>query len=239
MLLQHLVETKLDKLTAIWQGPVASSIVRMLQRLEDGPGQMLGSIAEKSIEKFAATDPAKLFSLLPRFVEMKGHQEFGPYHAYADALQRLVAANAETALELGLAPQLIDKVPYNKLEPFVKPKVAVGLKLASDRSKRSKEEEQYDEENDLFVFIGRPAFVEVPEGSGNFKKSLEIENLVKVDRFDAEAHSMVSMMKLRARFQGENSEVYMVRLPAGLAKNGQPEPWLLDIIDKHKQRITN
>jgi hypothetical protein len=114
---------------------------------------------------------------------------------------------------------------------------SVKFKLAITKAGRTKQDREFDDENDRFVFIGSEKFVPVP-GTKHHKKTLEIENLYKVDKFDLSDHGTLKMMHMRARVQ--NANVYMVHLPKGFitskANTDLPE-WLVDLIDKHKQKI--
>jgi len=215
-------------------------MVKLLQKL-GGNEEMLGDILDKSIHKHAAFDPTKLFSFLPSILKAAAHPDNrgnwdGTLHQQAGVM---LGAMAEGALELGPAAlhQLLDKVPLNTLKTHVNRETAIKLQLALKKAARTKDDEDFDDENDRFIFIARPSFKETPEGSGNFRKSLEIENLVKVDPYDAHAHQMGNMMKMRAMAQGEGSEVYVVSLPKDVTNGGQPEEWLIDLIDKHKHKL--
>lgn len=204
---------------------------------------MLASMLEKAIAKHAKTDPLKLFNFLPPLLAAQEHEEAKKdrYRTYESTITSLLSSLVARALEAGdeEVEALTKKAPSGVLKKHLETKLYVQVQLALKRLARTKEEEQFDTENDLFVFVARPAFVERPEGSGNFKKTLDIENMVKVDRFDAQAHQMVQMLKFRANVQGEGSEVYMVHLPAGTMKGGTPEPWMVDLIDKHKRKVTD
>jgi hypothetical protein len=238
MLLHQLLEST-NPLTKAWEAhwPALVDALRKMGEKED----MLASMLEKAVAKHAKSDPTKLFSFLPPLIAAREHEEARAHHLYPAALNALLNGVTKASLEAGPeeVKALVKKVPLDKLARFITPKLHAELKLSLGRHARTKEEEQFDEENDLFVFVARPAFVERPEGSGNFKKTLDIENMVKVDRFDAKAHQLVGMLKFRANAQGEGSEVYMVHLPAGAMKGGRPEPWLVDLIDKHKRKVTH
>jgi len=92
------------------------------------------------------------------------------------------------------------------------------------------------------LFIGRDNFKEVEDGM--YKKTLEIENMVKLIPNDMKSLSSVSMMEMRTRFQGGNSKLYTIWLPkylesevSGKGTGNYPsdlEPWLVDLINKHK-----
>lgn len=241
MRLQQLLETT-SPLTQTWEAPVVSVILEILRKLGDKE-DMLASMLEKAVAKYAKTDPLKLFSFLRPLIDVQQHKELRKHgsHTYHAALASLLHELTTGALETGprAVEALVKKVPAEDLKKHLPPKLHAQLVLALNRQARTKDEEQFDTENDLFVFVARPAFVERPEGSGNFKKTLDIEKMVKVDRFDVKAHQMVQMLKFRANAQGEGSEVYMVHLPAGTLKGGTPEPWLVDLIDQHKRKVTD
>jgi len=115
-----------------------------------------------------------------------------------------------------------------------------ALVLRASRKNRTPEEIKFDDDHDMFIFIARDKFIEHPKKSGNFRKTLEIENLYKIDRFEAKDHAALNMMKIRAQHQGNGSTVYAVELP----KDTMPEKantkvpdWLVSLIDEHKRRI--
>lgn len=103
------------------------------------------------------------------------------------------------------------------------------------------ERTQMESENQMYIFIARPAFKE--QTDGNYKKDLEIENLVPIDPYDAKDAHILSMMKLRARMQSNNSEVYCIWLPndfeeSELSRINQPElDYLRKLIDQKKEKI--
>jgi hypothetical protein len=135
---------------------------------------------------------------------------------------------------------LASKADVEKMQGFMDKSTGMKLKLAVSKHTRSNADKKFDKENDRFIFIGRPAFREEPEGSGNFKKTLEIENLVKIDRFDPESHRAAEIMQLRAKQQGGDSSLYMVVLPAGVITTKTTtsiDPWLVDLINQHKTRV--
>jgi hypothetical protein len=133
---------------------------------------------------------------------------------------------------------LIKKADVMKIAKRVDSTLGAALKLSYSRLTRTAKEKKFDKDNETFVFIGRPGFREDPPGSENYKKTLEIERLVPIDRFDIETHKMIGMMKLRAVYQGENSRVYSVSLPKGTVDPNHTLPnYLIDIIDKYKTEI--
>ena len=117
--------------------------------------------------------------------------------------------------------------------------VQADLKLQIEKANRSQDDRDFDDNNDRFIFVGYEKFVPVP-GTKHHKKTLEIENFYKVDRFDMSDHQAMGMMKMRARMH--NGDVYLVSLPKGAVEakstrhSDLPE-WLIDLIDEHKQKI--
>jgi hypothetical protein len=101
---------------------------------------------------------------------------------------------------------------------------------------------QMESENQMYIFIARPSFKEQPDG--NYKKDIEIENLVAIDPYDSKDAYALSMMKLRARMQSNNSEVYCIWLPKDdfekddLRKiNDDSMTYLRKLIDQKKQKV--
>ena len=97
------------------------------------------------------------------------------------------------------------------------------------------ENPQY-ETHDFYIFIGRNDFKEA-EG-GMYKKTLEIENMVKIIP-DANSLGAMSGLEMRARVQTD-SKLYHIWLPKEVEEeisgkgSESIEPWLVDLIDKHK-----
>ena len=98
------------------------------------------------------------------------------------------------------------------------------------------DENPLNKDHDFYIFIGRDEFKET--GKGIYKKSLEIENMVKISP-DENSMAAMSMMELRARVQN-NSTLYHIWLPKDLEdeisgkSTDRMEPWLVDLIDKYK-----
>ena len=244
-------------LTHVWKGPDLAALVHSLEdaakEFEDEKFDVLASVIRSAFKKHAETNPTHIFSILKQLIKLvkemydaKVRSTTGDKWVHRHIMHHLeyvVQGVVKVAIrDDTLVKQLLSKVEPDLLTPYLSGKDAAQLMLLSKKHHRSQEEEDYDNENELFVFIGRPVFKEVPEGSGNFRKTLEIEQLVKVDGFDAAAHQMVGMMKLRARMQGENSEVYQIRLPAGTIQKSHVsgdslDDWLIDLIRTHKQLV--
>ena len=95
-----------------------------------------------------------------------------------------------------------------------------------------------NKDHDFYIFIGRDEFKETDKGI--YKKSLEIENMVKISP-DENSMAAMSMMELRARVQN-NSTLYHIWLPKDLEdeisgkSSDRMEPWMTDLIDKYKMK---
>jgi len=94
-------------------------------------------------------------------------------------------------------------------------------------------------DHDFYVFIGRPEFKENEDGK--YTKYLEIEKMYKINPNTDGLYAM-NFMKIRARSQGNDSEVYHIWLPkelenevSGKSSNNM-DPWLIYLIDEHKQK---
>lgn len=254
-LYQLLENTNLSTLTSLWKSNDLGIIVKALedsaaQEGEDKHG-MLAKMIRVGFEKHAESNPTHLFNLLKQIIincqEIIRSQEGRGYSWSVSWLSlpllKVISTCVAVALEdKALTMTLLSKVPITLMHSYITAEQRTQLELLSKKHARTKDEEDYDAKNELFVFIGRPSFVESPEGSGNYRKSLEIEQLLKVDGFDAKAHQMVSMMKLRARMQGQDSEVYQIRLPAGTIHSSRTsgenlDDWVVDLINTHKQVV--
>jgi hypothetical protein len=98
-------------------------------------------------------------------------------------------------------------------------------------------ENPMSKEHDLYMFVGRDEFKE--DEDGKYTKTLEIENMVKITPEDV--NTVEWGLGMRAIFQGGN--VYHIWLPKEIEDlvsgrgSGDIEPWLINLIDQHKQRI--
>ena len=92
--------------------------------------------------------------------------------------------------------------------------------------------------HDFYIFIGRPDFREAKNGM--YKKTLEIENMVKITS-DIQSIGAMQGLEMRAKFQAD-SEIYHIWLPKEMkedisGKGSQSmEPWLVDLINEHKRK---
>lgn len=92
-------------------------------------------------------------------------------------------------------------------------------------------------DHDLYMFVGRDDFRE--DEDGRYSKSLEIENMVHINPDEESSLSVEWALKMRASVQG--GKVYHIWLPKGITElvsgkgSGSLEPWLIDLINQHKQ----
>ena len=114
-----------------------------------------------------------------------------------------------------------------------------AIQLISKKLVRTDSERSRDETHDLFVFIGRDKFVEKEDGS--YRKSLEVENFLKTNIYNPEDLQMINMMKMRSRYQGGGSNVYMIWMPKDIfeeEKDSYTEEEISDFIDVINQKKT-
>lgn len=231
-------------LSKIWQGSTFNDMVSNLKMLGDEEA-MLAQIVKNAQQKHATQTPEIIFNYLKPLLdvvddfdaeEMKGGTIYHNMFAlHLMAIVNMIFRNVQK--DQVLLKKLLSKLNVDQLEHALTDQNKPLLKLVLQKLNRTKKQEREDKENQQYVFIGRPGFKEISDG--NFKKTLEIENLVPVDRFDISTHQMIVAMKMRARFQGENSEVYTVTLPKGSFDGGKVPDWLADLIDEHKTRVTH
>jgi hypothetical protein len=100
-----------------------------------------------------------------------------------------------------------------------------------------RENPQYDT-HDFFIFLARDEFKEA-EG-GMYKKTIDIENMVKIT---ADGNSLAAMNGLERRAMVQHDvKMYHIWLPKEISDDvtgkgsNSIEPWLVDLIDKHKSR---
>jgi hypothetical protein len=115
------------------------------------------------------------------------------------------------------------------------------LKFSLYKETRSEEELARDEYADVYAFIGYPDFKETIINNETYhKKQLGIENLVKINKYDASSLSQVSMMKIRAAHQDQTEgRVWGVYIPKNMwnkdhAYNNDIPDNLRKFIDENK-----
>lgn len=137
-------------------------------------------------------------------------------------LYKLISSNPETFEILN---------PQNKL-----------IKAKYDKDKKDPDRRKMEKGSDMYVFVAIPKFTEV--GNGNYKKDLEIENMVKIDPYNADDLKILNLMKLRARVQSNDSEVYCVWIQKGVITeeelmniNSEDSYFIRNAIDIRKEKI--
>lgn len=241
MLLRHLHEGATDTkksrdiLDGLMKSLLIKSILGGLREIEDDGH---AAFVADMLQKAAGTEqPELILDLIDELMDLDGKlppQFRGTIGTMLDRVAEAAQADEK------LFKELVKKVDVPRMVTKLDRTNGAALKLAYDRLTRTPKQKKFDREYDSFVFIGRTAFKEDPPGSDSFKKTLEIERLVPVDRFDINAHKMIGMMKIRAVYQGGDSRVYKVDLPKGAVDpDGDIPAYLVDLINKHKTEVTN
>lgn len=132
-----------------------------------------------------------------------------------------------------------------------KVKTFEGYWEAERERRRKRQEDQKDlarelldenpmfEENDLYMFVGRDDFRE--DKDGRYTKTLEIENMVKVE--PETANQTGWGLNMRAQIQG--GKVYHIWLPKELEDmvsgkgSNSLDDWLVNLINQHKQSASD
>jgi len=89
------------------------------------------------------------------------------------------------------------------------------LQISLYKETRTEEEELRDELYNIYAFVGSYKYNDVEiNGEKYHKKYLDIENLVKINKYDTSSLNNVNMMKIRARSQGAlDYIVYGIYIP--------------------------
>lgn len=254
MQVKQLIENKnafdFSPLKELWTHKSFSSVVDALDKIRDisDDADMLHSLLSTALARGPGARPESIIAFISPLLDVS-HGFTGAAHLrstdiFLVAVEHFIDTAIKKLLEVkpGLPAKLLRsaKVDLKELKKILPHTLALSFELALIKAERTAAQKKFDDENDTFVFIGRPTFVEVPPGSGNYRKTLEIENLIKIDKYNISDHKTLNALKLRARYQGENSEVYKITLPAGTVKEkytSNLEPWLVSLIDEHKARI--
>jgi len=102
-------------------------------------------------------------------------------------------------------------------------------------------ENPLNKDHDFYIFLAKDDFKE--SDGGMYKKTLDIENMVKIK---PDANSLASMkgLEMRKMFQ-HDVQLYHIWLPKELEDDvsgkgsNRIEPWLVDLIDTHKRKGTD
>jgi hypothetical protein len=115
-------------------------------------------------------------------------------------------------------------------------------KIYITKLKRTKEQQEEDEENNIYIFIGYTDKVPIMiKGKKYYEDKLAVENMIKIDKFDTAQLLQVSAMKLRLLYQNyTDGAVYMLKVPKEIMDEDHyykiPDH-LYDIVDKYKVKI--
>ena len=106
---------------------------------------------------------------------------------------------------------------------------------------RTKEEETFDEENNIYVFIGFMDKIPVEiNGKKYYEDKFNTESLIKIDKFNPGELMQIPMMKIRAKAQYPDGSVYMIHIPKEWMNEDRyeiiPEDFYEIIVD-HKKKI--
>ncbi len=105
---------------------------------------------------------------------------------------------------------------------------------------RDEETIEYDEEYNTYAFIGfmdkKPITV---NGKQYYEDKFSVEAMIKIDRYDQVSLNSVTGMKLRARYDDHDSNVYFVKVPKDMMDEERYKEipdHMQEIIEKYKQR---
>ncbi|MDD5649090.1 MAG: hypothetical protein PHF86_01545 [Candidatus Nanoarchaeia archaeon] len=106
---------------------------------------------------------------------------------------------------------------------------------------RTKEEEIFDEENNIYVFIGFTDKIPVEiNGKKYYEDKFNTETVIKIDKFNTRDLMQIPMMKIRAKSQYPDGSVYMIHIPKEWMDEDRyekiPEEFY-EIIVEHKKKI--
>jgi len=107
---------------------------------------------------------------------------------------------------------------------------------------RSDDQKAEDEMQHLYAFIYKPSFEPViVDGEEYHKKTIDIENLYQIDRYDKGDLMAIKMMEIRATSQGDGSKLALVDIPSFMhnqktAYNSEISPRLKKYIIENKRK---
>jgi len=146
----------------------------------------------------------------------------------------------DDAISSGMSPDEIkDLLVYSNGENDIS-----GAKIYLAKVSRDEEKIREDEENNIYIFIGYTDKVPVTiNGKQYYEDKFTVENMIKIDKYDASQLSQVTGMKLRVRYQEHKHPdygVYMLNIPKEVMDEENyyeiPEH-LQEIVEKYKRKI--
>ena len=144
-------------------------------------------------------------------------------------------AAIDKALKDGLSKKDIEELLIIWADSDIKSKGNVYV----SKQTRKLTEKEYDEEHNIYAFIGFTEKVPV-KGTKYFEDKLGTETIIKVDKFNMADLQSISMMKQRARIQYPDGQVYIVYIPPELMDEDRYESipqHCYDIFVKYKKRV--
>lgn len=110
--------------------------------------------------------------------------------------------------------ELYDYIKTNSMEIMLDNLTPQANLNYTKRDKEINDPERFrmEEENDMFAFVASPTFKENGD-TGNYKKDIYIERMVKIDPYNVDDGNIVSMMKLISVTQGNDHKLYCIWLP--------------------------
>lgn len=114
------------------------------------------------------------------------------------------------------------------------------LKMWKARMERSEEKMAEEEVYNTYVFVANTHETEkVIDGETYYKKSIGVENMLKIDNYSLEDMQMIAMMKMRASVQHDAHGPYAVKIPKFMADkdnyyDDDLTPEIRSYIEKHK-----
>lgn len=117
-------------------------------------------------------------------------------------------------------------------------------KIALAKLERTEEEREQDDDENIYIFIGYTdkSPVEI-NGKKYYEDKFDVENMIKIDKYNPSDLNQVSGMKLRVRYQEHKYPdygVYMLRVPKMLMDEEsyhEIPSHLQDIVEKYKVKI--
>jgi hypothetical protein len=154
--------------------------------------------------------------------------------------KKLFGDYVKEALDNKIKPDVIKKIVHE----FGTDQQNKHLVIVLTKLTRSKEKIKEDNENNMYVFIGYTEDYPVTiNGEEYYKKRLQAEKMIKIDRYNPAQLAQVNAMKMRAQAQygvSGDAGVYFIYVPKDFMDedyyNGIPEENRY-IIEKYKKKL--
>jgi hypothetical protein len=159
----------------------------------------------------------------------------------AEEIKSTRKVNVEESIDEALKDGISKEDIYKLLDDWAENKVAKTGQLYLTKQTRTTQEKEFDEEYNTYIFIGFTDKVPVTiNGEKYYKDKFKSEAIIKIDTFSPEAHQMAHVMKIRARVQYSDGDVYIVKIPNFLMDEDRYEsipPECYDIFVKNKKKV--